>query len=37
VLAVRGGLGIQQGSNFKVEADAIAYRDQLQKEYDNEL
>ena len=36
VLAIRDGLGIQQGKTFKVEADAIALRDQLQREYDNE-
>jgi hypothetical protein len=36
VIAFRGGLGIGQGV-FTSEADAIARRDQLQREYDNEL
>ena len=36
VVARREGLGIHQGGTFKVEADAIALRDKLQEEYDNE-
>jgi hypothetical protein len=36
VVARREGLSIQQGSTFKVEADAIAVRDQLQEEHDND-
>ena len=36
VLAVRDGLGIQQGGHFKTETEAIALKDKLQQEYDNE-